>query len=158
MVRRIHTIMKRAIPDALPAPRIGLYLNEIQLRARSLLVKGQACAVGVTGVKRGGPRGACAGQRAVGPVPGGPLARRLFLGRIIYTPWPVFVSALGKVTALRRRRGTGSGDLLRRTGRTRKPGRLNQRHWVLYLPAVPRMSRDNEDCCASAAGPLAEAR
>ena len=61
---------------------------------------------------------------------GSPLARKLFLGRSICRPWLVFVSALGKVSALKRRRCPGSGDFLRRTGGARKPGRLNQRHFA----------------------------
>src|ERR1700722_18161598 len=65
-------------------------------------------------------------------VPSGPLARRLFLGRIIGRRWLVLGSALGKVTALKRRRRPGSGDFLRRTGRTRKPGRLNDRHCAIH--------------------------
>jgi hypothetical protein len=122
------------IPPPPPSSqRIGA-TNRCKSAPAPLIIRGgvprsrKACAVRVTEVKRGGPRGACAGQRAVGPVPGGPLARRIFLGRIICTPWPVFVSALGKVTALRRWCRPGSGDFLRRTSRTRKSGRLNQRH------------------------------
>ena len=105
------------------------------------LVEGRACAARVTEVKRGGPRGACAGQRAVGPGPSGPLARRLFLGRIICRPWRVLVSALGKVSALKRRRRPGGGDFLRITGGARKPGRLNQRHWCMTLKTHTIMER-----------------
>jgi hypothetical protein len=61
------------------------------------------------------------------PVPNGPLARKLFLGRNICTPWRVLVSTLGKVSALRRRCRRRSGDFLRINGRTRKLERLNQR-------------------------------
>ena len=54
---------------------------------------------------------------------GSPLARRLFLGRSICRPWRVLVSALGKVSVLKRRRRPGSGIFFaERAGRGSRDG------------------------------------
>ena len=93
----------------------------LHLRGAEFPLAGTPMRYAVIEVKHDGRWGMCAGQPVAAPTPSGPLARKPFLRRYICRLWRVKVSALGKVSELKRRSRTGSGDFLRTTGRMRKP-------------------------------------
>ena len=94
----------------------------LHLRGAEFPLAGTPMRYAAIEVKHDGRWGMCAGQRAVAPAPSGPLARNLFLRWNICRLWLVKVTALGKVSALKWRSRTGSGDFLRTTGRMRNLG------------------------------------